>query len=91
MLSVIDSSVNLMREKHKKGELYYWILYYSYLSPQRYENTNEILYVLDGKGFSLSLRTYYSRREEALEILSSILWGYTSIQCKDILDLLFVK
>lgn len=32
MLSVIDSSVNLMRERHKKGELYYWILYYR-ISP----------------------------------------------------------
>ena len=90
MLSVIDSSVNLMRERHKKGELYYWILYYSYLSPHRYENTNEILYVLDDKGFPLSLRTYYSRREEALSILSSVLWGYTSVKCNDILDLFMV-
>lgn len=90
MLSVIDSSVNLMREKHKKGELYYWVLYYSYLSPQRYENANEILYALDGKGYPLSLRTYYSRREEALSILSSVLWGYTSTESNDILDLLFV-
>ena len=90
MLSVIDSSVNLMREKHKKGELYYWILYYSYLSPQRYENANEILYALDGKGFTLSIRTYYSRREEALSILSSVLWGYTSVKCNDILDLFMV-
>lgn len=90
MLSVIDSSVNLMREKHKKGELYYWILYYSYLSPQRYENANEILYALDGRGFTLSIRTYYSRREEALSILSSVLWGYTSVKCNDILDLFMV-
>ena len=89
MLSVIDSSVNLMREKHKKGELYYWILYYSYLSPQRYENANEILYALDGKGFTLSIR-YYSRREETLSILSSVLWGYTSVECNDILDLFIV-
>lgn len=73
-----------------KGELYYWILYYSYLSPQRYENANEILYALDGKGFTLSIRTYYSRREEALSILSSVLWGYTSVKCNDILDLFMV-
>lgn len=69
---------------------YYWILYYSYLSPQRYENANEILYALDGKGFTLSIRTYYSRREEALSILSSVLWGYTSVKCNDILDLFMV-
>lgn len=48
------------------------------------------LYVLDDKGFPLSLRTYYSRREEALSILSSVLWGYTSMECNDILDLLII-
>lgn len=31
MLQLIDSSVNLIRERHKKGEFYYLILYYSYL------------------------------------------------------------
>lgn len=29
MLHIIDSAVDLIREKHKKGELYYWILYYA--------------------------------------------------------------
>ena len=55
------------------------ILYYSYLSPQRFKNTNEILHALEQKGISLSLRIYYGRRKKALEILSSVLWGYTSI------------
>lgn len=40
--------------------------------------------------FTLSIRTYYSRREEALSILSSVLWGYTSVKCNDILDLFMV-
>ena len=35
------------------------ILYYSYLSPQRFKNTNEILHALEQKGISLSLRIYY--------------------------------
>lgn len=51
------------------------ILYYSYLSPQRFKNTNEILHALEQKGISLSLRIYYGRRKKALEILSSVLWG----------------
>lgn len=59
----------------QKGEFYYLILYYSYLSPQRFKNTNEILHALEQKGISLSLRIYYGRRKKALEILSSVLWG----------------
>ena len=28
MMQLVDSAIALMRQKHKKGELYYWILYY---------------------------------------------------------------
>lgn len=76
MLHIIDSAVDLIREKHKKGELYYWILYYAYLSPHKYENSSEILRALESKAPPISLRTYYARREEAIELLSSVLWGY---------------
>lgn len=34
MMQIIDTAIDLMRRKHKKGEFYYWILYYAYLSPQ---------------------------------------------------------
>ena len=39
MMQIIDTAIDLMRRKHKKGEFYYWILYYAYLSPQQCENT----------------------------------------------------
>lgn len=29
MLQLINSAIDLMRKKHEKGELYYWILYYT--------------------------------------------------------------
>ena len=80
MLHIIDSAVDLIREKHKKGELYYWILYYAYLSPHKYENSSEILRALESKAPPISLRTYYARREEAIELLSSVLWGYIPIE-----------
>ncbi len=35
MLNLLNSAVDILRSKHKHGEQYYWILYYSYLSPQR--------------------------------------------------------
>ena len=33
MLSLLDRSVELLRTRHKNGEEFYWILYFTYLSP----------------------------------------------------------
>ena len=33
MLKLLDTSIDLLRTKHKNGENYYWLLYYSFLSP----------------------------------------------------------
>ena len=41
MMQLVDSAIALMRQKHKKGELYYWILYYTYLCPQEPDTINE--------------------------------------------------
>ena len=35
MLKLLDSAVELLRTRHKNGEAYYWLLYYSFLSPQQ--------------------------------------------------------
>lgn len=78
MLQLVDSAVSLMRSKHKYGEIYYWILYYSFLSPQQYRNADEIVEQLRPHIRDISYRTYYRRRRDAIEALSSILWGYTS-------------
>ncbi len=40
MLKLLDSSVDLLRNNHKHGEQYYWILYYAFLSPQELRNTD---------------------------------------------------
>lgn len=86
MLRLIDTAIGLMRRRHRKGELYYWILYYSFLSPQEYESTNEILTALEAHFPPMSVRTYYSHRKDAIDVLSSVLWGYTSRSCSPILD-----
>ena len=39
MLKMLDSSVDLLRTNHKHGEQYYWILYYTFLSPQKPNGT----------------------------------------------------
>ena len=66
MLSILNNAIELMRSRHKKGELYYWILYYTYLSPQEYDNVNEILIALESHFQPMSPRTDYSRRKEAI-------------------------
>ena len=63
MLCLVDSAVDLMRAKHKNGEEFYWLLYYAYLSPQELQNVEEII---------------DQKRKEAVEVLSSVLWGYTA-------------
>lgn len=85
MLTLMESAVNLLRARHKNGEEYYWILYYSYLSPQQLPNVDEIVTQLCPHIRDISRATYYRKREKAVEALSSILWGYTSKDCMALL------
>ena len=89
MLNLLNSAVDILRSKHKHGEQYYWILYYSYLSPQQLQNTDEIIESLVPHITNISKRTYYRKRPEAVQALSSILWGYTSKDCLEMLNKFF--
>ena len=89
MQKLLDSSVDLLRNKHKNGEVYYWLIYYTFLSPQQLRNVEEIIEKLRPHIRDISFRTYYRKRQEAIEALSSILWGYTSKDSMEILDQFF--
>ena len=89
MLKMLDSSVDLLRANHKHGEQYYWILYYTFLSPQKPNGTNEILEKLRPHISNISYRTYYRKRHKAIESLSIILWGYTAKETLNILNEFF--
>lgn len=89
MLKLLDSAVDLLRTKHKNGETYYWLLYYSYLSPQQLRYVEEIIEKLRPHIRDISFRTYYRRRQEAIDALSSVLWGYTAQDCMEILEQFF--
>lgn len=86
MISLVDSAAEMMRTKHKNGEAYYWILYFTYLSPQQLENVDAILEQLQPYIRDISRTSYFRKREKAVETFSSILWGYTSRDCMDVLD-----
>lgn len=89
MLKLVESSVELLRTKHKNGEMYYWILYFSFFSPQKYRNVEEIMEQLQPHMLDISYQTFYRKRKEAINALSSILWGYTSRDSIDLLDEFF--
>lgn len=89
MLKLLESSVDLLRNNHKYGEQYYWILYYAFLSPQQLKNTDEILEKLEQHIPNISYRTYYRKRHQAIEALSSILWGYTARETIETLNKFF--
>lgn len=86
MLQLLDSAIDTLRNKHKRGESYYWILYYTYLSPQEFINSEEIIEVLRPYIRNISYRTYYRKRKEAIYALSSLLWGYTDKAVENVLD-----
>ena len=43
MLKLIDAAAHLIRENNSEGEIFYWILYYAYFSPQKLKNADEIV------------------------------------------------
>lgn len=89
MLTLVGNAVDLLRTRHKNGEMYYWLLYYTYLSPQRLQNVDEIMEQLRPHMRDISVPTYYRKRKQAVEALSSILWGFTSQDSLKILDEFF--
>ena len=89
MLTLVENAVELLRTRHKNGEIFYWLLYYTYLSPQQFRNTEEIMEQLQLHMRDISFRTYYRRRKEAVVALSSVLWGYTSQDNLEVKELFF--
>ena len=67
-------------------ESYYWLLYYTYLSPQQLANTQEIIEKLEPHIRDISYRTYFRKRQMAIDALSSVLWGYSSKESLALLE-----
>ena len=86
MLTLLENAVNLLRTRHKRGEVYYWVLYYTYLSPQKLKNVEEIIETLRPHVRDISFSTYYRLRKEAVESLSAVLWGFTAKETLEALE-----
>lgn len=88
MIQLIDDAMELMRKKHSDGEELYWILYYTFIVSPKLHNTEQIIYQLKPYIRDCSNRTYFRRRKYAVDVLSSVLWGYSSKDSKELLDIL---
>lgn len=85
MLKIIEAAINTLRTRHADGEEYYWVLYYTYLSEKPCKSIEATIDLICQKTNSMSWKTYFKRREKAIEALSAILWGFTSKECLPIL------
>lgn len=85
MLKIIESAVDILRRRHADGEMYYWILYYTYLSEKPCKTVENIIDKVSEKTEFMSWKTYFKRKQKAIEALSTILWGFTSKECLSIL------
>ena len=78
MLEYIERALEFVRKKHRCGEMYYNILYLTYITMEVFDNTEDIINELAERGFYMSPKTYFKRKKEAINFLSDILWGFTS-------------
>ena len=72
-LTSMDHFCALIRRYHPNGELYYWILYYTYFSSQKPESTEEILDLLNRRGYETPIRSYFRKRRHAIEVMSILI------------------
>lgn len=85
MLALVDNAIEIMRMRHKRGEIYYWVLYLTYMTPQQLGH-EEVMEQLAPHVKSMSDRSYYRYRREAINTLGSVLWGYTDRAAKAAMD-----
>lgn len=89
MIKLIDGALDILRYKHQKGEELYWILYYTFIVPRKLQNTQQIIDKLRPHIREISYRTYFRKRQDAIDALSSILWGYSAKETLDIFSNFF--
>lgn len=86
MLNIIDASAEILK-KREHDETLYWVIYYTYLSKKQLRNVDDILKkVTEKTGEYMCMKTYYRNRKKAIDLLSTILWGFTSKECLPILE-----
>lgn len=86
MLKIIETAVSLLRKRQGDGELYYSILYHTYLTDTPIKSTQGIIEQVGKDVEYMSWKTYFNKRNKAVEVLSTILWGFTTKDSEYILN-----
>ena len=86
MLKLIDTATHLIRENNSEGETFYWILYYTYLSPLKMSSMEEVVNRVHMHIPHVTIDTYYRHRKRTINTFSSVLWGFTTKDDSSILD-----
>ena len=86
MLKLIDTAAHLIRDNNSEGEIFYWILYYTYFSPLKLKSVEEIIERVQMHIPYATRDTYYRYRRKAIKTFSSVLWGFTAKSEMNILD-----
>jgi hypothetical protein len=87
MLKLIDTAAHLIRENYSEGEAFYWILYYTYFSPLKLSNVEEIVDRIQMHIPYVTRDTYFRHRKRAIKTFASVLWGFTTKGDAEILDI----
>ena len=86
MLKMIETAMDILKRKQTGGEVYYWILYYTYIAEKPCRRVDDIIKLVEvSVEETISWKRYYKLKKEAIEILSTILWGFASKDCLPIL------
>ncbi len=81
LIDILDQSLQILKNNHPDGDELYNIIYFSFLYKSSIPR-DTILAALASKGYYFSVRTYHRKRNEAIDILSVIIWGasYKNLQ-----------
>jgi len=83
-LKIVENALDILRKKPNKGELYYNILYYTFIDEgiSSYNDKQcgfeAVKSKLNEKGYYMGQTTYYRQKSAAIEAISPILWGFIS-------------
>lgn len=80
MIAYTNAACEEMRKTNRNGDLYYHILYYSYMSPEEHATVGDILTVLQKHGHNIQRAYLFKARKSAIEAIGNYLWGIIEIE-----------
>jgi len=84
--SINKGKADCSNKTNNDGESYYWILYYTFLSPKQLNSIEGIIQAVQTRCPYITKDNYFDRRKRALSMFASILWGFARCSSDGIKD-----